>query len=43
MGLPAFGCTIAVLFYGNVEILVLGLFLQIAAYELLMHLVEKRI
>ena len=43
MGLPAFGCTIAVLFYGNVEILVLGLFFQIAAYELLMHLAEKRI
>lgn len=41
MGLPAFGCTIAVLFYGNVEILVLGLFVQIAAYELLMHLVGK--
>ena len=43
MGLPAFGCTIAVLFYGSVEILVLGLFCQIAAYELLMHLAEKRI
>ena len=43
MGLPAFGCTIAVLFYGDVEILVLGLFFQITTYELLMNLVEKRI
>lgn len=40
---PAFGCVVAFMFHSTVEVLVLGLCLKILCYELLMHLVEKRI
>lgn len=40
---PASGCMVAFMFHSTVEVLVLGLCLKILFYELLMHLVEKRI